>query len=228
MKSKGISLSEQLNKAFDASESTNENEALGIKQTVQEPIKQTVQEPIKQTVPKSVEVPQKPAKVDFDNRFNQPQPLQENYANVIDNTISEDNIKKVIDVFTAYSTLDPAIKQTLALVFLNVNSNPSPAKVVYTVLNSSRTDIRALEDLVILRKYDGVNRAFELMSMDNDRLEKLHKYVDMFAKEYNQKSEIRENKVQYCRQLEHGISLISEKALDHLGPISELLKLGRG
>ena len=227
MKSKGISLSEQLNKAFDASESTNENEALGIKQTVQEPIKQTVQELIKQTVPKSVEVPQKPAKVDFDNTFNQPQPLQENYANVIDNTISEDNIKKVIDVFTAYSNLDPTVKQTLALVFLK-NSNPIPAKVVYTVLNSSRTDIRALEDLVILRKYDGVNRAFELMSMDNDRLEKLHKYVDMFVKEYNQKNEIRENKVQYCRQLEHGISLISEKALDHLGPISELLKLGRG
>jgi hypothetical protein len=227
LKSKGISLSEQLNKAFDASESTNENEALGIKQTVQEPIKQTVQEPIKQTFPKSVEVPQKPAKVDFDNRFNQPQPLQENYANVIDNTISEDNIKKVIDVFTAYSNLDPTVKQTLALVFLK-NSNPIPAKVVYTVLNSSRTDIRALEDLVILRKYDGVNRAFELMSMDNDRLEKLHKYVDMFVKEYNQKNEIRENKVQYCRQLEHGISLISEKALDHLGPISELLKLGRG
>jgi hypothetical protein len=219
LKSKGISLSDQLNKAFDASESTNENEALGIKETVQEPIKQTVS--------KYVEVPQKPAKVDFDNTFNQPQPLQENYANVIDNTISEDNIKKVIDVFTAYSNLDPTVKQTLALVFLK-NSNPIPAKVVYTVLNSSRTDIRALEDLVILRKYDGVNRAFELMSMDNDRLEKLHKYVDMFAKEYNQKSEIRENKVQYCRQLEHGISLISEKALDHLGPISELLKLGRG
>ncbi len=219
MKSKGISLSDQLSKAFDASESTNENEALGIKGTVPEPIKQTV--------PKSVEVPQKPAKVDFDNRFNQSQPLQENYANVIDNTISEDNIKKVIDVFTAYSNLDPTVKQTLALVFLK-NSNPSPAKVVYTVLNSSRTDIRALEDLVILRKYDGVNRAFELMSMDNDRLERLHKYVDMFAKEYNQKNEIRENKVQYCRQLEHGISLISEKGLDHLGPISELLKLGRG
>jgi hypothetical protein len=219
LKSKGISLSDQLNKAFDASESTNENEALGIKETVQEPIKQTVS--------KYVEVPQKPAKVDFDNTFNQPQPLQENYANVIDNTISEDNIKKVIDVFTAYSNLDPTVKQTLALVFLK-NSNPIPAKVVYTVLNSSRNDIRALEDLVILRKYDGVNRAFELMSMDNDRLEKLHKYVDMFAKEYNQKSEIRENKVQYCRQLEHGISLISEKALDHLGPISELLKLGRG
>lgn len=219
MKSKGISLSEQLNKAFDASESTNENEALGIKETVQEPIKQTVS--------KYVEVPQKPAKVDFDNTFNQPQPLQENYANVIDNTISEDNIQKVIDVFKAYSNLDPTVKQTLALL-LNVNSNPISSKVVYTVLNSSRNDIRALEDLVILRKYDGVNRAFELMSMDNDRLEKLHKYVDMFAKEYNQKSEIRENKVQYCRQLEHGISLISEKALDHLGPISELLKLGRG
>lgn len=220
MKAKGISLSDQLNKAFNASESTNENEALGRKEPVQEPVKQTVS--------KSVEVPQKPEKVDFDNRFNQPKPLQENYANVIDNTISEDNIKKVIDVFTAYSTLDPAIKQTLALVFLNVNSNSSHAKVVYTVLNSSRTDIRALEDLVTLRKYDGVNRAFELMAMENDRLEKLHKYVDVFAKEYNQKNNIRENKVQYCRQLEHGISLISEKALDHLGPISELLKLGRG
>jgi len=220
LKAKGISLSDQLNKAFNASESTNENEALGRKEPVQEPVKQTVS--------KSVEVPQKPEKVDFDNRFNQPKPLQENYANVIDNTISEDNIKKVIDVFTAYSTLDPAIKQTLALVFLNVNSNSSHAKVVYTVLNSSRTDIRALEDLVTLRKYDGVNRAFELMAMENDRLEKLHKYVDVFAKEYNQKNNIRENKVQYCRQLEHGISLISEKALDHLGPISELLKLGRG
>ena len=220
MKSKGISLSEQLNKAYDASEFTNENEALGIKETVQEPIKQTV--------PKPVEVPQKPAKVDFDNSYNQPKPTQENYANVIDNTISEDNIKKIIDVFVAYSNLEPAVKQTLAIVFLNVNSSPSYAKVVYTVLNSSRTDIRALEDLVVLRKYDGVNRAFELMSMDNDRLEKLHKYVEKFAKEYNQKNDIRENKVQYCRQLEHGISLISEKALDHLCPISELLKLGRG
>lgn len=220
MKSKGISLSDQLNKAFDASESTNENEALGIKETVQEPIKQTVA--------KTVDVPQKSAKVDFDNSYNQPKSIQENYANVIDNTISEDNIKKIIDVFEAYSNLDPAIKQTLAVVFLNVNSIPSPSKVVYTVLNSSRTDIRALEDLVVLRKYDGVNRAFELMAMDNDRLEKIHKYVDMFAKEYNQKNNIRENKVQYCRQLEQGISLISEKALDHLGPISELLKLGRG
>jgi len=113
--------------------------------------------------------------------------------------------------------------QKTACNYLKVSPNSSPAEVVQAVLITTKSEISGLTDLVNLRKDEGVTRAFNLMSLSNDRLEKLNELIPLFIKNYNQDYSLQIDKVSYCRIVEHGISKISEQALEILRPVSLLL-----
>lgn len=207
MKTKGISLESQLNAAFDASEDTNEASALGIKpEKHREDIPTTVQREI----------------VDNTSKENNAIKPEINVLNNKQTVLSLENIVKVINIFNVYNTMEERAQKT-ACNYLKVSPNSSPAEVVQAVLITTKSEISGLTDLVNLRKDEGVTRAFNLMSLSNDRLEKLNELIPLFIKNYNQDYSLQIDKVSYCRIVEHGISKISEQALEILRPVSLLL-----
>ena len=208
MKTKGISLESQLNAAFDASEDTNEASALGIKpEKTREDVPTTVQREI------------------VDNNTSKENNIIKPEINVLNNkqtVLSLENIVKVINIFNVYNTMEERAQKT-ACNYLKVSPNSSPAEVVQAVLITTKSEISGLTDLVNLRKDEGVTRAFNLMSLSNDRLEKLNELIPLFIKNYNQDYSLQIDKVSYCRIVEHGISKISEQALEILRPVILLL-----
>lgn len=207
MKTKGISLESQLNAAFDASEDTNEASALGIKPETREDVPTTVQREI------------------VDNNTSKENNIIKPEINVLNNkqtVLSLENIVKVINIFNVYNTMEERAQKT-ACNYLKVSPSSSPAEVVQAVLITTKSEISGLTDLVNLRKDEGVTRAFNLMSLSNDRLEKLNELIPLFIKNYNQDYSLQIDKVSYCRIVEHGISKISEQALEILRPVSLLL-----
>lgn len=223
MKSKGIDLGAQLNEAFKASEDGNEMEALGVKTASEVPS----QPAVSPTATKTVEEKPKVVTQVIEETKEVPQAKNPIATTIMDSAtiISVESINKVINVYTDYLNMDPTVQKTTR-AFLQVTED-SPSKVVYSVLNSTKSDMIGLNDLVDLRVMDGVTRAFTLMELDNTRLSKLDELVTMFAKEYSQTHNMATEKVKFCKSLEKGISFIPEKALEHLAPISELLKKGR-
>ena len=195
MKTKGISLESQLNAAFDASEDTNEASALGIKpEKPREDIPTTVQREI----------------VDNTSKENNAIKPEINVLNNKQTVLSLENIVKVINIFNVYNTMEERAQKT-ACNYLKVSPNSSPAEVVQAVLITTKSEI------------SGLTRAFNLMSLSNDRLEKLNELIPLFIKNYNQDYSLQIDKVSYCRIVEHGISKISEQALEILRPVSLLL-----
>ncbi len=217
MKTNGISLESQLSAAFDASENTNEDSALGVK----------------------------PSKANEKKNYNNENQSPQNYTrnNVNNNTtkyekesftkpqielatefnkVSIDDIVKIIDIYKIYSQMDERVQKTTCS-YLKIDIDSSPAVVVQTILSTTKSDVLGLTDLVSLRKDDGVSRVFNLLSLSDDRIEKLNDLVPLFIKDYNQIYTLSVDKISYCRILEHGLSNIQDKALNVLSPISVLL-----
>lgn len=222
MKARSIDLGASLEAAFAASENGDESAVLGLSAT-QSPgqeVKQVSQEPkvsqvteIKSEVKQfeSTPVVQEVSKIEIEENNNLP--------------LSTDLIKRIVSIYDDYNKLDPLIQKTMR-AFLRIDMIDVD-KIIYAVLNSTISDITGLNDVVELRQQEGVTRAFSLMTLDEGRLSKLHDLVTMFAKEYTQTEDVRLNKVKFCQNLERGIATLPEKAMEHLTPISELLRKGR-
>ena len=86
--------------------------------------------------------------------------------------------------------------------------------------------LNGLDDLVNLRQREALERGFDLLSLDNERLMKLSELTLLFVDDFKVNVPI-SNRIEYCRILVKGMERIPLKALNFLAPVSELLQKGK-
>lgn len=137
--------------------------------------------------------------------------------------LNEQTISSIIDVYNAYSEMSDSEKKYL-VGFLGLDSDES-AKVIYAVHTLDKSSLKALTSLVKLYNEDGVTRAFELMSMDEDELYAIEDIVLSISRG-STVLDMKKGKINYCKSLESTISKISSTAMRNLIPIGSLLEKG--
>lgn len=133
----------------------------------------------------------------------------------------KDSIKKIIDITDKYRSYDEQIKSVVNKFVRAENDNIE--EVVFKILNTNKSEINALIDLVDLKNEDGTSRAFSLMSYDINRLNQVSNLLIIFNSQYD-KIAI-DNKIEFCRNLERGIDTLNPESLNYLSPVRELLVL---
>lgn len=246
MKAKNTSsLASMLNSAYNAAEDTGEGNHKKIADggktpQVQTPVEtpvsnpfvvqqpqpvqqqpQIVQQPVQQPVPQVqsvTPVQQQP--------FTVPEPPKKQIIPKTQSTgfISQNDISKVIDIYTYYMNMDDQVKET-TLNFLNIDT-PDPTQVVYAIFNVDMSLLNGLDDLVNLRQREALERGFDLLSLENERLMKLSELTLLFVDDFKVNVPI-SNRIEYCRILVKGMERIPMKALNFLAPVSELLQKGK-
>ena len=149
------------------------------------------------------------------------EPVIKEEARPSSNVMSKEYIKKVIMITDTYRSYDESIKGVIKK-FIKAESEDIE-EIIFKSLSTNKTEVNALIDLVDLKREDGTSRAFSLMSYDDERLTQVSNLLAIFNSDYNIADT--DNKIEFCRNLEKGISSLKEESLEYLDPVRELLIL---
>lgn len=187
-----------------------------VQQPTPEPVVAQPQPTPVQPEPAPVQAQPEPARVDtFAQNFSQ----QKSYLDTRE-------ISQIIRILDMYRGYDVKIQDTVNQ-FIQVPKEADISIVINGIINVTDEERFGLKDLVSLKESERTARAFSLVALPDNRLNKVRDLVVLFNQAFKP-SEIGNDRVRYCQEIEMGIESLPIQALNFLKPISQLLSIEKG
>lgn len=139
------------------------------------------------------------------------------------NGVNERSVAIIVHVLDVYRDLDSDIQKTVQAFFSEEDEN----RIVTRVLNETNKTREALMAVVSAQKATQVERAFFLVSLNDELLENMGKLMSQYMKAELNIDEVTTKKIDYCRSLEKVINSMSEEQRSHLTSLQSLLEYPR-
>lgn len=152
-------------------------------------------------------------------------PSNDLFNNLNNFSVPIQEIKKIINSYKSYSALEENTKLFIKF-FLNLTNDAKEEEIIHGILNVSEQELLGIKDLIELKQTDSTSRAFGLVSLTNERLMKLNHYTEIFTQKAHKQVIDISDKIEYCRALEQGISMIKETVISNLITVYQTLSKG--
>lgn len=145
-----------------------------------------------------------------------------------DSVPSKKMVAKIIQMIDNYRAMSQEVQRTAQTILgLTIDESDIESSSIYSLLIVDESKARAVQDIVHLRREEAVARAFTLMGYTEERLKSLSEHVALLIVDNNiyeiGPDSVYDNKIEFCRRLERGISRMNDKIVENLIPLAKLL-----